>query len=180
MFGHVQSMYRSSPFHSTLNTGYITGLGMCKVCTEPLKRRKVHENIRPNINTPPKTTFEWTYIPIVSMYSIFTHIYLLIYHKSQAFMGLVYRCYGIWTFYQKFLWNHRCLLAELAGFFSASETILWLWLHWMGLGGVYLRVRGYVDIISQTIHVIMVYFPTFTIKNQPNAGKYTIHGWYGY
>ena len=27
-------MYRSSPLRSTLNTGYITGLGMCKVCTE--------------------------------------------------------------------------------------------------------------------------------------------------
>ena len=28
----------------------------------------------------------------------------------------------------------------------------------------------------------MVYLPTFTIqyhKNQPNVGKYTIHGWYG-
>ena len=27
-------MYRSSPFRSNLNTGYITCLGMCKVCTE--------------------------------------------------------------------------------------------------------------------------------------------------
>ena len=27
-------MYQSSPFRSTLNTGYITCLGMCKVCTE--------------------------------------------------------------------------------------------------------------------------------------------------
>ena len=27
-------MYRSSPFRSTLNTSYITGLGMCEVCTE--------------------------------------------------------------------------------------------------------------------------------------------------
>ena len=27
-------MYRSSPFRSTLNMGYITGLDMCKVCTE--------------------------------------------------------------------------------------------------------------------------------------------------
>ena len=27
-------MYRSSPFRSTLNTSYITGLDMCKVCTE--------------------------------------------------------------------------------------------------------------------------------------------------
>ena len=27
-------MYRSSPFHSTLNTGYITALGMCEIGTE--------------------------------------------------------------------------------------------------------------------------------------------------
>ena len=27
-------MYRSSPLRSTLNTGYIAGLDMCKVCTE--------------------------------------------------------------------------------------------------------------------------------------------------
>ena len=33
-FGHVWSMYRSSPFRSTLNTSYITGLDMCEVCTE--------------------------------------------------------------------------------------------------------------------------------------------------
>ena len=26
----------------------------------------------------------------------------------------------------------------------------------------------------------MLYSPTFTQKNQPNVGKYTIHGWYGY
>ena len=30
-FGHVWSMYRSSPFRSTLNTGYITTLDMCEV-----------------------------------------------------------------------------------------------------------------------------------------------------
>ena len=33
-FGHVSSMYRSSPFRSTWNTGYITGLDMCQVYTE--------------------------------------------------------------------------------------------------------------------------------------------------
>ena len=27
-------MYRSSPFRNTLNTGYVTGLDMCSVCTE--------------------------------------------------------------------------------------------------------------------------------------------------
>ena len=26
----------------------------------------------------------------------------------------------------------------------------------------------------------MVYIPTFTIKNEPNVGKYTIHGSSGY
>ena len=25
----------------------------------------------------------------------------------------------------------------------------------------------------------MGYLPTFTTKNQPNVGKYIIHGWYG-
>ena len=33
-FRRVWSMYRSSPFRSTLNTGYITALDMCEVCTE--------------------------------------------------------------------------------------------------------------------------------------------------
>ena len=33
-FGHVWSMYQSSPFRSTLNTGYITALDMCEVSTE--------------------------------------------------------------------------------------------------------------------------------------------------
>ena len=26
----------------------------------------------------------------------------------------------------------------------------------------------------------MVYLPTSTIKNQPNLGKFVIHGWYGF
>ena len=33
-FGHVWSVYRCSPFRSTLNTSYITRLDMCEVCTE--------------------------------------------------------------------------------------------------------------------------------------------------
>ena len=32
-------MYRSSPFRSTLNTSCITGLDMCKVCTEAIQFR---------------------------------------------------------------------------------------------------------------------------------------------
>jgi len=28
-------------------------------------------------------------------------------------------------------------------------------------------------------HPCMGYLPIFTRKNQPNVGKYTIHGWYG-
>ena len=33
-FGHLWRMYRSSPCCSTLNTGYITALDICEVCTE--------------------------------------------------------------------------------------------------------------------------------------------------
>ena len=33
-FGHVWSMYRSSHFRSTLNTGYITALDMSEICAE--------------------------------------------------------------------------------------------------------------------------------------------------
>ena len=29
-------------------------------------------------------------------------------------------------------------------------------------------------------HPCMVYLPTFTMQNQPNVGKYIIHGWYGW
>ncbi len=29
-------MYRGSPFRSTINTNVITGLGMCRVCTEAI------------------------------------------------------------------------------------------------------------------------------------------------
>ena len=32
-FGHVWCMCRSSPFRTTLNTGYITALDMCAVCS---------------------------------------------------------------------------------------------------------------------------------------------------
>ena len=33
---------------------------------------------------------------------------------------------------------------------------------------------------TQTIHGCLVYLPTFTIKKQPNVGRYTIQGSYGY
>ena len=34
-------------------------------------------------------------------------------------------------------------------------------------------------IIHVPYHPCMLYLATFTIKDQPNVGKYTIHGWYG-
>ena len=41
-------MYRSSPFRSTLNTGYITDLDMCKVCTRnsPLRSTLNHGDVK--------------------------------------------------------------------------------------------------------------------------------------
>ena len=37
LFRHVWSMYRSSPFRSTLNTNVITGLDMGEICTEAVR-----------------------------------------------------------------------------------------------------------------------------------------------
>ena len=59
-FGHVQSMYRSSPPRSILNTAYITGLDMCKVWTEAVHCAalwtcvQVQKNVI--IPTPPNPT----------------------------------------------------------------------------------------------------------------------------
>ena len=53
-------MYGSSPLRSTLNTGYITGLDMCKVCTEAVHSAalwtcvQVQKNVI--IPTPPHPT----------------------------------------------------------------------------------------------------------------------------
>ena len=53
-------MYRSSPLRSTLNTGYITGLDMCKVCTEAVHCAAlwtcVHMQKNVIIPTPPHPT----------------------------------------------------------------------------------------------------------------------------
>ena len=51
----VQSIYRSSPFRSTLNTRYITGLDMCSVCTENkrVSCNSIQENIRLAVSLRP-------------------------------------------------------------------------------------------------------------------------------
>ena len=61
----------------------------------------------------------------------------------------------------------------------AVTPILWT----LGMTMLYLNAWSSVRIGSEWIpypyHPCMAYLPTFTIKNQPNVGKYTIHGWYG-
>ena len=57
-------MYRSSPFHSTLNTGYITALDMCEVCTE-----EVH-SVAPRTRV---TSQLWTCVQYVPKQSIPQH-----------------------------------------------------------------------------------------------------------
>ena len=53
-------MYRSSPFRSTLNTGYITGLDMCKVRTEAVHCAALWTSVQVQTNviipTPPHPT----------------------------------------------------------------------------------------------------------------------------
>ena len=70
-FGHVWSMYRSSPFRSTLdrsspfrstlNMCYITALGMCEVCTEAVHSVALWTRV---------TSQLWTYVKYVPKQSI--------------------------------------------------------------------------------------------------------------
>ena len=57
-------MYRSSPFRSTLNTSYITGLDMCKVCTEAVHSVALWTRV---------TSLVWTCVKYVPKQSIPWH-----------------------------------------------------------------------------------------------------------
>ena len=61
-------MYRSSPFRSTLNTGYITGLDMCKVCTEAVHSVALWTRVTLQVWTCVK------YIPKQSIAQRFEHL----------------------------------------------------------------------------------------------------------
>ena len=55
-------MYRSSPFRRTLNTGYITALDMCEVCTEAVHSVELWTRVTSQLWTstkyePPSDTF---------------------------------------------------------------------------------------------------------------------------
>ena len=49
------------------------------------------------------------------------------------------------------------------------------------MGNINIQLLSYPNcrLITFPHHRCLVYLPTFTIKNQPNVGKYTIHGCYG-
>ena len=61
-------MYRSSPFRSTLNTGYIAGLDMCKVCTEAVHSVALWTRVTSQVWTCVK------YVPKQSIAQRFEHV----------------------------------------------------------------------------------------------------------
>ena len=61
-------MYRSGPFRSTLNTGYITGLDMCKVCTEAVHSVALWTRVTLQVWTCVK------YVPKQSIAQRFEHV----------------------------------------------------------------------------------------------------------
>ena len=61
-------MYRSSPFRSTLNTGHITGLDMCKVCTEAVHSVSLWTRVTLQVWTCVK------YVPKQSIPQRFEHV----------------------------------------------------------------------------------------------------------
>ena len=70
-------MYRSSPFRSSLNTGYITGLDMCKVCTEAVHCVALWTRV---------TLQVWTCVKYVPKQSIFfpSHLFAAIGLRSGS------------------------------------------------------------------------------------------------
>ena len=64
-FGHVWSLYRSSPFRNTLNTSYITCLDMCEVCTEAVHSKAPWTRV---------TSQVWTCVKYVPNQSIPKHL----------------------------------------------------------------------------------------------------------
>ena len=85
-FGHASSMYRSSPFRSTLNTNVITGLDMCQVCTEAVHSVASHmcastrNVIIPKLTTPQrkKTVYFSTSLTATGAKATHLKIYLLL------------------------------------------------------------------------------------------------------
>ena len=71
-FGHVWSMYRSSPFRSSLNTSYITSLDMCEVCTEAVKSKAPWTRV---------TSQVWTCVKYVPKQSILKHLEHELHHR---------------------------------------------------------------------------------------------------
>ena len=94
-------MYRSSPFRSTLNTGYITALDMCEVCTEAVHSVAPWTRVASQLWTsvkyePPSDTF-------VHISTTFTRFYV-----SRTILRLHFR--GAWfgnstTLPRLYLWH---------------------------------------------------------------------------
>ena len=107
-------MYRSSPFRSTLNTGYITGLGMCEVCTEAVHSVALWTRVAPQL---------WTCVKYLPKQSIPLHFEHELHHSfghvwsmyrsspfrstldgSSPFRSALNMCYitalGMWSMYR--------------------------------------------------------------------------------
>ena len=67
-------MYRSSPFRSTLNTGYITALDMCEVCTEAVHSVAPWTRVTSQLWTSVKYEPPWD--TFVHISTIFTRFYV--------------------------------------------------------------------------------------------------------
>ena len=128
-------MYRSSPFRSTLNTGYITALDMCEVCTEA-----VH-SVAPWTRV---TSQLWTSVKYEPPSDTFVHISTTLtrFYVSRTILRLHFR--GAWfgnstTLPRLYLWhpaNSTTLTrapnqpGALNNQDSMESKTFFLWLKW--------------------------------------------------
>ena len=100
-------MYRSSPLRSTLNTGYITALDMCEVCTEAvhsvaLWTRVIHHSLghawSMYRSSPLRSTLNTAYITALMghVWSMYRHIP----PRSTLNTGYITAIGRVWSMYR--------------------------------------------------------------------------------
>ena len=95
-------MYRSSPLRSTLNTGYITALDMCEVCTEAVHSVALWTRVTSQLwwsmyrSSPLRSTLNTGYITALDMCEVCTEAV-----HSVALSTRLHHSFGhVWSMYR--------------------------------------------------------------------------------
>ena len=91
-----RSMYQSSPFRRTLNTGYITALDMCEVCTEAVHSVALWTRVTLQLWTCVKYLLK-QYITALAMCEVFTEAV----HSVALWTRVTLQLWHVWSMYRR-------------------------------------------------------------------------------